>query len=127
MTATTAHNYFARAAHGLGMDSRSQTILRSVLIGYIALIAASLLTDNPIVATAADLGFAAVAGFFAYAIYTGTSPSDDRRVAFGAVGALAAAAVAQVLALLPGLAVLETAATVLFVIGFLGYFALRRG
>lgn len=108
------------------MDSRSQTILRSVLIGYIALIAASLLIDDPIVATAADLGFAAVAGFFAYTIYAGLSPSDDRRIALGAVGALVASAVAQVLALLPELAVLETVATVLFVIGFLGYFALRR-
>jgi hypothetical protein len=109
------------------MDSRSQTILRSILIGYIALIAASILIDNPIVATAADLGFAAVAGFFAYAIYTGTSPSDDRRVVLASVGALAAAAVAQVLALLPGFANFETVSTVLFVVGFLGYFVIRRG
>ncbi len=109
------------------MDARSQTILRSVLIGYIALIAASILIDNPLVATAADLGFAAVSGFFAYAIYAGTSPSDDRRVVLGAVGALAAAAVAQVLTLLPGFAVFETVSTVLFVVGLLGYFVLRRG
>ena len=108
------------------MDSRSQTILRSVLIGYIALIAASILIDNPVVATAADLGFAAVAGFFAYAIYTSASPSDDRRVVLAAVGALVGAAVAQVLALVPGFATFETVATVLFILGFLGYFVIRR-
>ena len=109
------------------MDSRSQSILRSVLIGYIALIAASLLVDSPILDTAADLGFAAVAGFFAYAIYTGSSASDDRRVVLGSTGALAGSAVAQVVALAPGAAAAETAATVLFVVGFLGYFVLRRG
>lgn len=109
------------------MDSRSQTILRSVLIGYIALIAASLLIDNPIVATAADLGFAVVAGFFAYVVYTGTSPSDDRRVVLGSVAALVGAAVAQVIALFPGFANFETVSTVLFVVGFLGYFVIRRG
>jgi uncharacterized membrane protein YeaQ/YmgE (transglycosylase-associated protein family) len=108
------------------MDSRSQTILRSILIGYIALIAASILIDNPIFATAADLGFAAVAGFFAYTIYTGTSSSDDQRLVLGAVGALVAAALAQVLALVPGFAGFGTAATVFFVLGFLGYFAIRR-
>ena len=109
------------------MDSRSQSILRSVLIGYIALIAASILLDNPVFDTAADLGFAAVAGFFAYAIYTGTSAADDRRVVLGSVGVLAGAAVAQVLALLPGFAALETVSTVLFIVGFIGYFVIRRG
>lgn len=109
------------------MDSRSQSILRSVLVGYIALIAASFLFENPIVDTAADLGFAAVAGFFAYAIYAGTSPSDDRRVVLASVGALALAAVAQVLALLPGFATFATVSTVLFVLGVLGYFVIRRG
>ena len=109
------------------MDSRSRTILRSILIGYIALIAASLLIDSPIVATAADLGFAAVAGFFAYAIYTGASPSDDRRVVLGSVAALVGSAVAQVIALFPGFANVETVSTVLFVVGFLGYFVIRRG
>ena len=109
------------------MDRRSRTILRSVLIGYIALIAASILTDSPLLATATDLGFAGVAGFFAYAIYTNRSPSDDRRIVVGSVAALAAAAAAQVLALLPGLAAAETVSTVLFVAGFLGYFILRRG
>ncbi|GGJ09360.1 hypothetical protein GCM10008995_18990 [Halobellus salinus] len=109
------------------MDTRSQTVLRSVLIGYIALIAASLLIDSPIVATAADLGFAAVAGFFAYAIYAGASPSDDRRVVLGSVGALVGAAVAQVIALFPGFASFEAVSTVLFVGGFLGYFVIRRG
>jgi ABC-type Co2+ transport system permease subunit len=108
------------------MDRRSRTILRSILIGYIALIAASILTDSPILATAADLGFAGVAGFFAYAVYANCSPSDDRRIVLGSVVALAAAAVAQVLALLSGLAAVETASTILFVIGFLGYFVLRR-
>ena len=108
------------------MDRRSRTILRSILIGYIALIAASILTDSPILATAADLGFAGVAGFFAYVIYTNRSPSDDRRIVIGSVAALAAAAVAQVLALLPGFAAVETVSTILFVIGFLGYFVLRR-
>jgi len=109
------------------MDSRSQSILRSVLIGYIALIAASLLIDNPIVTTAADLGFAAVAGFFAYAIYAGASASDDRRVVLGSAGALAGAAVTQALALALGVVAFETVSTVLFVVGFLGYFVLRRG
>lgn len=109
------------------MDSRSQTILRSVLIGYIALIAASILIDDPIVATAADLGFAVVAGFFAYVIYTGRSASDDRRVVLASVGALGAAAVTQVLALFPGFAVFEAVSTVLFILGFLGYFVIRRG
>jgi len=109
------------------MDSRSQTILRSVLIGYIALIAASILLDDPIVATAADLGFAVVAGFFAYTIYTNRSASDDRRVVLASVGALVAAAVTQILALFPGFAVFETVSTVLFVLGFLGYFVIRRG
>lgn len=108
------------------MDSRSQTILRSILIGYIALIAASILIDNPVFDTAADLGFAAVAGFFAYAIYTGTSSSDDQRLVLGSAGALVAAAVAQVLALVPGFAGFGTAATVFFVLGFLGYFVIRR-
>jgi ABC-type Co2+ transport system permease subunit len=108
------------------MDRRSRTILRSILIGYIALIAASILTDSPILATAADLGFAGVAGFFAYAIYTNRSSSDDRRIVVGSVAALAAAAVTQVLALLPGLAGAETVSTILFVVGFLGYFVLRR-
>jgi uncharacterized membrane protein YeaQ/YmgE (transglycosylase-associated protein family) len=109
------------------MDSRSQTILRSVLIGYIALIAASILLDNPVVTTAADLGFAAIAGVFAYVIYAGASPSDDRRVVLGAVGALVGAAITQVLALLPGFASFETVSTVLFILGFLGYFVIRRG
>jgi ABC-type Co2+ transport system permease subunit len=108
------------------MDRRSRTILRSILIGYIALIAASILTDSPILATAADLGFAGVAGFFAYAVYANRSPSDDRRIVLGSVAALAAAAVTQVLALLPALAGVETASTILFVLGFLGYFVLRR-
>jgi len=108
------------------MDRRSRTILRSILIGYVALIAASILTDSPILATAADLGFAGVAGFFAYAVYANRSPSDDRRIVLGSVAALAAAAVAQVVALLPGLAAAETVSTALFVAGFLGYFLLRR-
>ena len=108
------------------MDSRSRTILRSILVGYIALIAASILTDSALLATAADLGFAGVAGFFAYVVYTNRSPSDDRRIVLGSVAALAAAAVTQVLALLPGLAVAGTVSTVLFVAGFLGYFMLRR-
>jgi uncharacterized membrane protein YeaQ/YmgE (transglycosylase-associated protein family) len=108
------------------MDSRSQTILRSALIGYIALIAASILIDNPVVATAADLGFAAVAGVFAYVIYMGSSPSDDRRVVLGSVGSLVGAAIAQVLALVPGFATFETVSTVLFVLGFIGYFVIRR-
>ena len=108
------------------MDSRSRTILRSILIGYIALIAASILIDNPIFATAADLGFAAVAGFFAYTVYPGPPSSDARRLVLGAVGALVAAALAQVLALVPGFAGFGTAATVFFVLGFLGYFVLRR-
>jgi len=99
----------------------------AVLIGYIALIAASLLIDNPVVATAADLGFAAVAAVFAYVVYTGTSPSDDRRVVLGSVGALVGAAIAQVLALFTSLAAFETASTVLFVLGFIGYFVIRRG
>jgi ABC-type Co2+ transport system permease subunit len=109
------------------MDRRSRTILRSVLIGYVALIAASILLDNPVVTTAANLGFAAVAGFFAYLIYADRSPSDDQRLVVAATAALAGAAVTQVLALLSGFAVAETVSTVLFVVGFLGYFVLQRG
>lgn len=109
------------------MDGRSRTILRSVLVGYVALIAASILTDSALLSTAADLGFAVVAGFFAYVIYTDRSPSDDVRLVIGSAGALVGAAVTGVIAVvLPGLAAVDTASTILFVAGFFGYLLSRR-
>ena len=108
------------------MDRRSRRILQSVLVGYLALLAASIITGNPVVQTAADLGFAAVVGFFGYVVYTNRSPSDDERIVIGTAAAFVLAGVAQLLALVPGLETVSVASTGLFVLGFLGYFLLRR-
>ncbi|MGQ4554779.1 hypothetical protein [Halobellus sp. GM3] len=109
------------------MEPRSRTVLQSVLIGYLVLLVASILTENPLLTTAADLGFAAVAGYFGYAVYANRSPSDDARLVAVTAAALVLAGVTQLLALLPGLGVAELASTAFFVVGFVGYFLLRRG
>ena len=108
------------------MDSRSRTLLRSVLIGYLALLAAAIVTGNPVVQTAADLGFAGVVGFFGYLVYRNRSPSDDERIVLGTAAAFVLAGVAQLLGLVPGLGAAAVVSTGLFVLGFLGYFLLRR-
>ena len=107
------------------MERRSRTILQSVLIGYLVLLLASLVVDNPVVTTAADLGFAVVAGYFGYVVYANRSPSDDERVVYVTAAALVLAGLAQLLALLPGFGIAALASTVFFVVGFVGYFLLR--
>ncbi|WP_144901897.1 hypothetical protein [Halobellus captivus] len=108
------------------MEYRSRTILQSILIGYLALLVASILTGNPIVARAADFGFAVLSGVFGYIVYTTRSTSDDERVVLITAAAFVLAGIAQLLGLLPGFGVAAVAATVLFVVGFIGYFYLRR-
>jgi len=107
------------------MELRSRTILQSVLIGYLVLLLASIATGHPVVETAADLGFAAVAGFFGYIVYANRSPSDDERVVYVTAAALVLAGLAQLLALVPGFGVAALASTAFFIIGFVGYFLLR--
>jgi hypothetical protein len=109
------------------MDRRSRTILQSVLIGYLALLVASIITGNPIVRRATDLGFVAVTAFFGYVVYANRAPSDDQRLVAITAGTLVLAGVAQLVAFVPGLAAAELAATGLFVVGFVGYFLLQRG
>ena len=107
------------------MERRSQTILQSVLIGYLVLLLASIVLENPVVSTAADLGFAVVAGFFGYTVYANRSPSEDERIVYVTAAALVLAGLAQLLALVPGFGVAALASTGFFVIGFVGYFLLR--
>ncbi|WP_336021974.1 hypothetical protein [Halobellus salinisoli] len=109
------------------MEFRSRSILQSVLIGYLVLLVASILTGNPIVSRAADFGFAIVSAVFGYVVYTSRSASDDERIVRLTAGAFVIAAVAQVLGLLPGFGTAALAATAFFLVGFVGYFYLRRG
>jgi len=108
------------------MEFRSRSILQSILLGYLVLIVASIFTGNPIVSRAADFGFAIVSGLFGYVIYTTRSPSDDERVVLLTAGAFGVAAVAQLLGLLAGFGIAALAATAFFIVGFVGYFYLRR-
>ncbi|WP_049987637.1 hypothetical protein [Halobellus rufus] len=108
------------------MEFRSRSLLQSVLLGYLVLLVLSILTGNPIVSRATDFGFAIVSALFGYVIYTSRSPGDDERVVRLTAGAFAIAAVAQVIGLLPGFGTAALAATAFFVVGFVGYFYLRR-
>lgn len=108
------------------MEFRSRSILQSILLGYLVLIVASILTGNPIVSRAADFGFAIVSGVFGYVIYTSRSAADDERVVLLTAGAFGLAAIAQLLGLLPGFGIVALAATAFFILGFVGYFYLRR-
>ncbi|QCC48338.1 hypothetical protein [Halobellus limi] len=107
------------------MERRSRTILQSVLVGYLVLLLASIVTGDPVVTTAADLGFAAVAGYFGYTVYANRSPSEDERVVYVTAAALVLAGLAQLLALVPGFGAAALASTAFFVVGFVGYFYLR--
>lgn len=108
------------------MDSRSRSLLQSLLIGYLVLLIAAILTSNPLVSRAADLGFAVVSVVFGYIVYTTRASSDDERVVLATAAAFVLAGIAQLVGFVPGFTLVQVAATVLFLLGFVGYFYLRR-
>lgn len=113
------------------MADTGQTAIQVILVGYLALLVVAIVTGNPLANTAVDVGFAVVALYFGYTVYEDQRRGIDSRVRLATAGAFVVAGIAQFAAVAMEAAGMQAAganiaASAFFVLGFIGYFVLRR-
>ncbi|WP_410765395.1 hypothetical protein [Haloferax sp. DFSO60] len=105
------------------MDIDTRTLAQAGLIGYIALIVAAFVTNNPTIALLADVAFGIAV--ILLGIVTYQIPIESR-VKYIAAGGFIAAGITQFVELLTGIPELGLAGTLFLLAGLVGYIALRR-
>jgi hypothetical protein len=108
------------------MANTQQTVIRAILIAYLALLVVALLTGNALASLALNVGFGAVAIYFGYTVYEAPG-SIDRRVRLATAASFVLAGLSQFAAIATQIPLAEIGSSVFFVIGFIGYIIVRRG
>jgi hypothetical protein len=108
------------------MDLSRQNALRAALVAYLLLIVVAVTTQNPLVETLVDVGFGFAALYFGYLVYGLRGAGVDPRVRAATAGAFVLSGLTQFVVVVIENSVLDLVSSALFVVGFVGYFVLRR-
>ena len=105
------------------MDIETRTLTQAGLIGYVALVVASIVTGNPTVELAVDIAFGVVS--LLLGVVTLQIPVDNQ-LKYVAGGGFLLAGLAQFVELVVGDPAIGLASTLFLLGGLLGYLVLRR-